>query len=164
MGEGPGEQEDLRGVPFVGRSGELLDQALSGADLDRKDQFITNVVKCRPPGNRNPTPTEMGACGHRFLYKQLELLNPRVIVTLGKIASEFLLGRDVRITKENGHLHFLADRTFSKNEPPIMTVFHPAYVLRNRKPEIQEAFFQAIKDAKEVAYGTLRATNGGLHT
>jgi len=103
----------------------------------------------------------MEACSH-FLYEEIKLVNPRVIVALGKVAAEHLLEHPVKITKENGWLNFM-DQPLCENDPPVMTVFHPAYVLRNRKPEIQEAFFQAIKDAKEVAYGTLRA-NGGLHT
>lgn len=163
VGEGPGAQEDLQGKPFVGRSGDLLREAFHlPPTFDRATIFITNVVKCRPPGNRNPTSAEMEACS-RFLYEEIKLVNPRVIVTLGKVASEYLLERPVKITKENGHLHFV-DHSLCENDPPIMTVFHPAYVLRNRKPEIQEAFFQAIKDAKEVAYGTLRTTDGGLYT
>jgi DNA polymerase len=162
IGEGPGEQEDLQGRPFVGRSGDILREAYHRIDIPRSTLFITNVVKCRPPGNRNPALLEMEVCSH-FLYEEIKLVNPRVIVALGKVASEYLLERPVKITKENGHLHFL-DHSLCENDPPIMTVFHPAYVLRNRKPEIQEAFFQAIKDAKEVAYGTLRTTDGGLST
>ena len=151
IGEGPGESEDLQGLPFVGQSGSLLDQVFSFASLERSEVFIGNVIKCRPPGNRNPSPSEIKACCH-FLEEQIRIINPRIIVTLGKISAEHLIKRPIKITKENGHLHFL-DEPLCKNNPPIMTVFHPAYILRNRKPEIQEAFFQAIKDAKEIAYG-----------
>jgi len=147
IGEAPGQEEDLQGLPFVGRSGELLDEALNRAQLPREYVFITNVVKCRPPGNRNPSKGEMEVCSS-YLYTQIDAIRPELIVTLGKIAAEFLLQREVRITKENGLLDFWEDSVC------LMTVYHPAYVLRNRQPEVKEAFFQAIQYAKEIAYGT----------
>ncbi len=148
VGEGPGAEEDKDGRPFVGRAGELLDKGLERASLDRKDVFITNIVKCRPPGNRNPTTEEMEACVG-FLRKQIEILKPALIVTLGKVSAEFLLGRNVYVTRENGHLDFMEDGTC------VMTMLHPAYVLRNQTEEVRESFFQAIVDAKNIAMGRL---------
>ncbi len=146
VGEGPGAEEDKDGRPFVGRAGKLLDEGLEQSGLDRDDVFFTNMVKCRPPGNRNPTTEEMEACSG-FLRTQIDILKPALIVTLGKVAAEFLLGRNVYITRENGHLDFLEDGTC------IMTVLHPAYVLRNQTEEVRESFFQAIEDAKAIAMG-----------
>lgn len=153
VGEGPGETEDLEGRPFVGRAGDLLNQALVRANLDREDVFITNVVKCRPPGNRNPTTEEMQSCSP-YLTKQIATINPKLIVLLGKVAAEFLLQRPVKITKENGKLDFLTGGTC------VMTVLHPAYVLRNQQPEVRESFFRAIQDARNIAYGN---SDPGLH-
>ncbi|MCS7137696.1 MAG: uracil-DNA glycosylase, partial [Candidatus Caldarchaeum sp.] len=86
IGEGPGEDEDLQGRPFVGRSGKLLTEALEKAGIRREDVFITNVVKCRPPGNREPTPEETSVCTKNYLFRQIELVNPRLIVLLGSVA------------------------------------------------------------------------------
>jgi uracil-DNA glycosylase len=155
IGEGPGEQEDLQGRPFVGRSGELLNQALSKAfngEYFWTKVYITNVVKCRPPGNRNPTREEMEAC-YPNLQVQYTLQYPEIIVALGKVAAEFLLQRPVKITKEHGNLDFI-------NERPVLICYHPAYVLRNRTPEIRESFFQAIQDARSIAYGI---SDTGIH-
>jgi uracil-DNA glycosylase len=146
VGEGPGEEEDLQGLPFIGRSGALLDKALEQANLARAEIFITNVVKCRPPGNRNPSLEEMRACSPH-LQAQLKVLKPKLVVAVGKIASEFLLGRTVSITKENGNLHF---PDFAE---ALMTVYHPAYVLRNRTSETEKAFFGAFKDASFITKG-----------
>jgi DNA polymerase len=156
IGEGPGQEEDLQGRPFVGKSGELLDEALRRAGLPREYVFITNVVKCRPPGNRNPSTKEMEACSP-YLYAQIDAIRPELIVTLGKVAAEFLLKREVRITKENGHLDFWDDAVC------MMTVYHPAYVLRTRRPEVKEAFFQAIQNAREIAYGVSTPAHACLH-
>lgn len=145
VGEGPGADEDREGRPFIGRAGTLLDEALEQAGLDREDVFITNIVKCRPPGNRNPLVEEMDACVH-FLEAQHETIQPRLIVTLGKVPAEFLLGRKVYITRENSHLDFMKDGT------AVMTVLHPAYVLRNQRQEVRDAFFGAIQLAKEIAH------------
>ena len=139
VGEGPGEAEDLEGKPFIGRSGKLLDQALSEAGLARSEVFITNIVKCRPPGNRNPLLQEMDNC-YGYLNQQIEVVGPRIIITLGKVAAEYILQRPVKITKENGFVGY--GRDYSLHEKRLfMTVLHPAYVLRNRKPEIESAFF-----------------------
>ncbi len=151
LGEGPGAAEDLEGVPFVGRSGALLDQALTEAGLLRSEVFITNIVKCRPPGNRNPTPQEMDAC-YDYLVQQVQEVQPVLVVTLGKVSAEYVLQRPVKITKECGAFAYptgiskLTDQLF-------LTVLHPAYVLRNRSSVVEHAFFQAIHVAKEVADG-----------
>lgn len=101
VGEGPGEQEDLKGEPFVGRGGQLLTQLIEGIGLTRADVYIANVVKCRPPGNRDPQPDEIAACAP-WLDRQLELIRPRVIVTLGNFATKLLLDTKVGITKLRG--------------------------------------------------------------
>jgi DNA polymerase len=146
IGEGPGEQEDLQGLPFVGRAGELLNEGLARAGLTREEVFITNLVKCRPPGNRNPHQGEIDACAG-YLKAQIAAIQPELIVALGKVAAEYLLQRPVKITREHGSLDFLEDGTC------LMTVYHPAYVLRNQTSEVREAFFSALKDASEIAYG-----------
>jgi len=153
IGEGPGEQEDLKGIPFVGRSGELLIDALKAA-FDGKyfwtQVFITNTVKCRPPGNRNPTQKEMETCYPNLQYQYTGIL-PELLVVLGKVAAEFILQRPVKITKEHGNLDFIND---GFKDVPVLICYHPAYVLRNQKPEIKQGFFQAIQDARRIAYGT----------
>lgn len=146
VGEGPGADEDREGRPFVGRAGGLLNEAFERAGLDRREVFIANIVKCRPPENRNPSAEEMDACAH-FLEKQSEAIRPRLIVALGKVSAEFLLGRKVYATRENGHLDFMEDGTC------VMIVLHPAYVLRNQTEEVRESFFQAIVNATSIAYG-----------
>lgn len=153
IGEGPGETEDKEGRPFVGRAGELLSEALKRAGLDRSDIFITNAVKCRAPGNRNPSQEEMEKC-YPYLVNQISYIQPGLIVVLGKVAAEYLLQRPVKITKEHSKLDFFSSGLC------VMTVLHPAYVLRNQKPEIRESFFQAIQDARNIAYGI---PNTGLH-
>lgn len=153
VGEGPGETEDAEGRPFVGKAGALLNEALRLADIEREAVFITNVVKCRPPGNRNPSQEEMTSCSP-YLFKQIEVIKPGMIVLLGKVASEFLLQRPVKITKENGKLDFLPSGTC------VMPVLHPAYVLRNHQPEVRASFFRAIQDARNIAYGN---SDPGLH-
>ncbi len=153
IGEGPGEQEDRKGYPFVGKSGELLDKALQEAfpgEYFPGKIYITNTVKCRPPGNRNPTQKEMETCYPNLQYQYTSLL-PELIVVLGKVAAEFILQRPVKITKEHGNLDFIND---GFKDVPVLICYHPAYVLRNQKPELKQGFFQAIKDARRIAYGT----------
>ena len=126
IGEGPGEREDQLGRPFVGRSGVLLDEALEGNNLTRDDVYIANIVKCRPPGNRNPSLTEMGTCAP-FLNKQIETIAPKCVVTLGKVATEYLLQRNIKITQERG-------RALSCSDFPhifLIPALHPSYILRN---------------------------------
>ena len=124
VGEGPGEEEDRRGEPFVGRAGRLLTDIIQkGMGLSRADVYIANVVKCRPPNNRNPEPDEIAAC-QPFLVKQLEAIEPRVVVALGKFAAQTLLQTRTPISKLRGHWH---DFRGIK----LMPTFHPSYLLRN---------------------------------
>lgn len=146
IGEAPGQNEDERGRPFVGKSGELLEQALDKAGWAREDVYIANVNKCRPPGNREPTPEEQAACGP-FLLRQIEIISPRLLVPLGRVSGEYLLGRSMRITKERGQLFSFGPRP----EIFILPTFHPSYVLRNRTKEIVEAFYSDIAKAKELS-------------
>jgi uracil-DNA glycosylase family 4 len=124
VGEGPGAEEDARGEPFVGRAGQLLTEIITkGMQLRREDVYIANVIKCRPPGNRNPEPDEVESC-EPFLIRQLELIRPEVIVALGKFAAQTLLRTKTPITQLRG-------RWFDYHGVKVMPTFHPAYLLRN---------------------------------
>ncbi|HZC66800.1 MAG TPA: uracil-DNA glycosylase [Candidatus Dormibacteraeota bacterium] len=123
VGEGPGADEDASGVPFVGRAGKLLTQMIEAMGLRREDVYICNVVKCRPPGNRPPEPDEVTTCSP-FLVRQLESVNPKVIVALGATAAKTLLETEMGITKFRGQwLDFRGKK--------LMATYHPAYLLRN---------------------------------
>jgi len=129
IGEGPGGDEDRLGRPFVGRAGQLLDRILAAVELTRDDTYITNVVKCRPPGNRTPEPDEIHAC-ERWLTPQLALLRPDVILTLGNTPTQHLLGTRLGITRMRGTWHRY--RHDAGNwDAWLMPMFHPAYLLRN---------------------------------
>ncbi|MDX2270498.1 MAG: uracil-DNA glycosylase [Cyanobacteriota bacterium] len=124
IGEGPGENEDLQGIPFVGKSGQLLDKILQSVELDpEQDVYICNVVKCRPPQNRVPTPTEMDAC-RPYLLEQIRLVNPQIILLTGATSVRSLLGDKRGITKIRGEWMQWQERW-------VMPIFHPAYLLRN---------------------------------
>jgi len=123
VGEGPGEQEDLRGEPFVGRAGQLLTKMIEAMGYRREEVYIANVVKCRPPGNRNPEPDEIAAC-EPFLKRQLGAIRPRMIVCLGKFAAQCLLRSEAPISKLRGRFQ-------SYEGIPLMPTFHPAFLLRN---------------------------------
>ena len=130
IGEGPGEQEDLSGRPFVGRGGKLLDDMLEIIDLDRKKNvYIANMVKCRPPQNRDPLNIEQEACS-QWLEAQIRLLNPRIIICLGRIAAMTYIREDFKISREHGHW-------FEKDGILRIALFHPAAILRDprRRPE-----------------------------
>jgi uracil-DNA glycosylase len=127
VGEGPGEQEDLRGEPFVGRAGQLLTRLIEGIDLTRDDVYIANVVKCRPPGNRDPQPDEIDACAP-WLDRQLDLVKPRVIVTLGNFATKLLLQTKEGITKLRGQ-EFAFTR--AGHSAVLIPTLHPSAVLRS---------------------------------
>lgn len=122
IGEGPGFHEDRQGEPFVGASGQLLDRLLAEIGLDRSSVAIVNVVKCRPPGNRNPLPDEIEAC-RPYLEAQLEYMRPDVIVTLGNFATQFMIGQPLGITKARGRL-------FRFRGAVVVPTFHPAAALR----------------------------------
>jgi len=142
VGEGPGEQEDLRGEPFVGRAGQLLTRLVEGIGLTRADVYIANVVKCRPPGNRDPLPLEIDSC-RPYLERQLELVDPRVVVTLGNFATKLLLATKDGITKLRGQEFPFGDGAV------LIPVLHPAAVLRNGGAALAQARadFVAIKRA-----------------
>ena len=130
IGEGPGENEDLQGEPFVGRGGKLLDKMLYSVDLSREENiYIANIVKCRPPKNRDPKPEEQVACTD-WLRNQYKLINPKIIVCLGRIASAKIIKPDIKITKEHGLF-------FKKGDVLMMPMLHPAAVLRDprKRPE-----------------------------
>ena len=129
IGEGPGQQEDRRGEPFVGPAGQLLDDMLSIIDLGRHNCYICNIVKCRPPGNRDPQPQEQDAC-FGWLERQLRLLQPSIIVCLGRIAAMRLIRPDFRITREHG-------QWFERNGVRCLAMYHPSALLRDpaRRPE-----------------------------
>ncbi|MDR1928120.1 MAG: uracil-DNA glycosylase [Oscillospiraceae bacterium] len=139
IGEGPGEQEDLRGEPFVGRSGKLLDQYLAAIDLDRKKNiYIANMVKCRPPGNRDPKPEEQEEC-MVWLKEQVRLMRPKIIVCLGRIAAQRILRTDFKVTQEHG-------RFAEHNGIWRMGTYHPAMLLRDpRKKEAALQDFLALR-------------------
>jgi DNA polymerase len=142
VGEGPGENEDRQGVPFVGRAGELLTKMIeAGLEIPRSEVYICNIVKCRPPGNRNPLPNEVSAC-REFLDGQIEAIRPKVIVALGKPASSLLLGRDVAITRERGNWN-------EYSGIPVMPTFHPAYVLRQYTAENRRLVWEDLKAARD---------------
>lgn len=124
VGEGPGRDEDLKGEPFVGRAGQLLTEIITkGMKLQREDVYIANVVKCRPPENRNPEPDEIAAC-QPFLERQIEIVAPKVLVALGKFAAQTLLATTTPISKLRGNW-------FEYHGVPLMPTLHPAYLLRN---------------------------------
>ncbi|MEI6153822.1 MAG: uracil-DNA glycosylase [Deltaproteobacteria bacterium] len=124
VGEAPGEEEDLQGRPFVGRAGKFLDQMIERIGLRREEVFICNVLKCRPPNNRDPEPMEAEACKN-YLLSQLELIGPKIICTLGKHAYNTLLGVDEKITRIRGVLT-------SYNGIKLLPTYHPAFLLRNQ--------------------------------
>ncbi len=129
VGEAPGEQEDRQGQPFVGRSGQLLDAMLAAVGMSReRDVFITNVIKCRPPGNRNPKPEEIAACSP-YLMRQIALLKPERILVLGRFAAQTLLGTDATIGSLRGRVHHL--KTDEGAQIPVVVSYHPAYLLRS---------------------------------
>lgn len=129
VGEGPGEQEDLQGIPFVGPAGKLLDDMLSIIDLDRTNVYIANIVKCRPPKNRDPMEEEQDAC-ISYLREQIRLVDPKIIVCLGRIAAMRLIRPDYRITREHGQWVKLPDAW-------VTAIYHPSALLRDvsKRPE-----------------------------
>lgn len=123
IGEAPGAEEDRRGEPFVGRAGKLLDEMLRAAGQSREKVFIANVLKCRPPNNRDPRPEEAAAC-RGYLDRQIELVAPRIIVAVGRIAAQQLLETDTPVGRLRGRVHRLGD-------VPLIVTYHPAYLLRS---------------------------------
>jgi DNA polymerase len=144
IGEGPGRDEDLQGEPFVGRAGQLLTDIITkGMGLKREDVYIANVVKCRPPENRNPEPDEVASC-EPFLKKQIDLVRPEIIIALGKFAVQTLLQSKVSITKLRGNW-------YSYHGIKLMPTFHPAYLLRN--PGDKKVVWEDIKKVIKEMHG-----------
>ena len=145
VGEGPGEQEDLQGQPFVGPAGQLLDDMLSIIDLDRNKCYIANIVKCRPPRNRDPLDTEQEAC-IGYLREQIRLIQPKIIVCLGRIAAKALIREDYRITKEHG--------SWTEKEGVWMTaMYHPSALLRDvsKRPETFDDLLSIRQKLRDLA-------------
>jgi DNA polymerase len=133
VGEAPGADEDVKGEPFVGRAGQLLTKIIEAIELKREDVYIANVIKCRPPGNRNPEPVEVATCSP-FLLRQIQTVKPRVIVALGTFAAHTLLATDAPISRLRGRVHEYRDGI------KLVPTFHPAYLLRSpdKKREVWE--------------------------
>jgi uracil-DNA glycosylase len=150
VGEAPGFHEDKQGVPFVGAAGKLLDQLLAGIGLTRPDVYVANVLKCRPPGNRDPMPDEIEACeGH--LWKQIELIQPRVVATLGNFATKLLSGRPTGITRVHGQEQ---ETTLGGRRVLLYPIYHPAAALYTpRMLEVLKSDFARIPEllGREVA-------------
>ena len=151
IGEGPGANEDAQGLPFVGRSGKLLDSYLEAVDLDRgKNIFIANIVKCRPPENRDPLPEESEACKD-WLRQQFMLLKPKIVVCLGRIAAQQMIDPKISVTKEHGQF-------FDKRGTLFMATLHPAALLRNpnNKPTAFGDFVALREKINEICDHTYR--------
>lgn len=138
IGEGPGYDEDVQGRPFVGKAGQLLTRIIESIQLRREDVYIANVVKCRPPGNRNPQPDEIKACSP-FLFRQIEAIGPRIICALGTISAQTLLETKAPISSLRG-------KAFDFRGIRVMPTFHPAFLLRN--PDAKKAVWEDMKQIK----------------
>jgi len=154
VGEGPGAQEDEEGEPFVGRSGDVLDDALRDAGLARADVRITNCVRCRPPDNRDPEKGELANC-RGYLEAEIDRVDPELIVTLGKVPSEHLLDRSVAITSESGDV---VDARIAGAARRVLLSVHPAATLYDRSQ--RDGFFETVARAGELS-GTAGAESGG---
>lgn len=135
IGEGPGADEDSQGIPFVGKAGQLMNKAFEGIGIKREDVYITNIVKCRPPQNRNPEKEEAQSC-KEYLDTQIKLINPEIIILLGSVALKNILGEEYGITASRG-------KWFEKNGKKILPTFHPAALLRDETKKIY--FWQDLK-------------------
>lgn len=141
IGEGPGADEDIQGEPFVGKAGKLMDQAFKGIGIERKDVYIANVVKCRPPQNRNPEQDEVDSCID-YLRAQVMLVKPEIIVLLGSVALKAILGKEYSITSSRG-------KWVEKKGIQYMPTFHPAALLRDESKKI--AFWKDLKEVKNAS-------------
>ena len=140
VGEAPGADEDEQGEPFVGRAGQLLTKIIEAIGLKREDVYIANVIKCRPPGNRNPEPDEVAEC-QPFLFRQIDAIKPKVIVALGKFAAQALLQSTDPITRVRG-------RSFTYRGATLIPTFHPAYLLRN--PSAKREVWEDMKKVRAI--------------
>ncbi len=150
VGEGPGADEDEQGLPFVGRAGQLLTQMIEGTahkegiPLKREDVYISNVVKCRPPGNRTPQPDEMEICG-QFLFRQLQAIRPKAICALGSTAAKALLNTKDGVMRLRGHWHQWTDI-------PVIVTYHPSYLLRPYNQNAKKEAWEDLKKALHYVY------------
>ena len=149
VGEAPGEQEDKSGIPFVGAAGKLLDKYLFAVDIPREDVYIANILKCRPPKNRDPNPEEEAAC-MEYLRGQVRIIQPSLIVCLGRIAAMKLIKHDFKITAEHG-------RWFDKKDISICALYHPSALLRD--PRKKEAMLEDMKMLKKKYDEVIRNKN-----
>ena len=143
VGEAPGADEDIQGEPFVGRAGQLLTKIIEAIDLRREDVYIANVIKCRPPGNRNPEPDEVEQC-EPFLFRQIDTVKPKVIVALGKFAAQCLLRSNDPITRIRG-------REFKYRDAILIPTYHPAYLLRT--PSAKREVWEDMKRVRAILQG-----------
>ena len=143
VGEAPGADEDIQGEPFVGRAGQLLTKIIEAIDLRREDVYIANVIKCRPPGNRNPEPDEVEQC-EPFLFRQIDTVKPKVIVALGKFAAQCLLRTNDPITRIRG-------REFKYRDAILIPTYHPAYLLRT--PSAKRDVWEDMKRVRAILRG-----------
>jgi DNA polymerase len=143
VGEAPGQNEDQQGLPFVGRAGQLLDAMLAALDMNRKSVFIANVIKCRPPGNRDPRPEEVVEC-EPYLHRQLEILKPKIIVALGRISAQALLKTSSPLGKLRGQVY-----QYGVNAIPMVVTYHPAYLLRS--PQQKAKAWEDLLLARSIA-------------
>lgn len=143
IGEAPGMEEDRRGEPFVGRAGKLLDAMLRAAGFAREDVFIANILKCRPPRNRDPRPEEAAQCAP-YLARQIELVQPKLILAVGRVAAQQLLQTDAPVGKLRGRVHRLAGP-----DVPVVVTYHPAYLLRS--PREKRKSWDDLKLARRAA-------------
>jgi len=141
VGEGPGESEDLQGLPFVGRAGQLLDTFLTSVGMSRSEVYIANIVKCRPPNNRDPLQQEQEKCW-KWLWAQIELLSPQLIVCLGRISAKYLIRPDFKVTVEHGVI-------YEREGSSIMGTYHPAALLRT--PSLKPVAFEDYKKIAQIA-------------
>jgi DNA polymerase len=140
VGEAPGHDEDIQGIPFVGRAGQLLTKIIEAIQLRREDVYIANVIKCRPPQNRNPEPDEVASC-HPFLFRQIDAIKPKVIVALGTFAAQTLLQTSDSISRLRG-------RTYDYRGAKLVPTFHPAYLLRS--PDKKREAWDDMKKVREI--------------
>ena len=149
IGEGPGQQEDLHGKPFIGRSGKLLTSLLESAEINREtDTFITNIVKCRPPENRTPLSKEINACKHLLIH-QIQLVKPKILILLGAPALKTILEEKLAISKVRGHW-YKASVTYMDSPLYIIPTFHPSYLLRNASNKINSPKWLTTKDFNTI--------------
>jgi len=143
VGEGPGRDEDREGRPFVGRAGKLLNKIIEAMGMKREEVYISNVVKCRPPSNRTPLPAESNICAPILLFKEIEIVQPAIICTLGACATQLLINPEMRISQARGQI-------FSFSRSLLIPTYHPAYLLRN--PQAKRAVWEDMKKIKNLLF------------